>query len=457
LTIYEQDGITLLQGDALAVLRTLPDASVSCCVTSPPYWGLRAYKAGAEEIGAEPTPDAYLAALVAVFREVRRVLRDDGTLWLNLGDAYAGSGKGLGDICTTNKGNPHSNGTAPGSGYKPKDLIGLPWMVAFALRADGWYLRSDIIWSKPNPMPESVTDRPTKAHEYVFLLSKSARYFYEADAIRTPLLSSAYNDTIEARKARQRDGLKSNPDAQKAGIRKADKQRGHSRRHDGFNDRWDNMSKPEQQMMGANCRTVWTIATQPSPLPHFAAFPDELAERCIKAGSPLSIKSCDCDDVIETPMGSGPTDDPTLTTGRKGMNRERRDCEGTRPITRREQRWHAEQLRGNDAAAAASGAAFAHYIRTDKSGARPLPEHLRLDFMERGWITDAPACDHPSAPGVVLDPFAGTGTTLKVARQLGRKAIGIELSAEYVELARKRLAYGVKGVMAIENGQGEML
>lgn len=365
------DGIELLQGDALTVLRTLPDASVSCCVTSPPYWGLRAYKAGAEEIGSESTPDAYVAALVAVFREVRRVLRDDGTLWLNLGDAYAGSGKGGNPIDgkqATNKGSQSVGVLYPGTGetareaaatnvsrrftaecdwLKPKDLIGLPWMVAFALRADGWYLRSEITWCKTAPMPESVRDRPTSATEKVFLLSKQARYFYDGDAVRTALSSSAYNDTIDARKARQRDGLKGNPTIERNGIRKPDKQRGHSRRHDEFNDRWDNMSKPEQQAGGANMRNYWLLGPQPSPLPHFASFPEELASRCIRAGTP--------------------------------------------------------------------------------------PD------------------------GTVLDPFAGTATTLKVARDLGRKAVGIELSAEYCELARKRLDYGVKGVLAIANGQGEML
>ncbi len=194
---------TLLTGDALAVLRTLPEASVRCCVTSPPYFGLRDYGVDGQ-IGLEPTPDAYVARLVEVFREVRRVLTDDGTLWLNLGDSYAGSGRGIGDVTTTNRRNPTSrhlhsamedagaigrDWVKPPAGYKCKDLLGIPWLLAFALRADGWYLRRDIIWAKPNPMPESVTDRPTSAHEYLFLLSKSDRYYYDAQAIAEPLLS----------------------------------------------------------------------------------------------------------------------------------------------------------------------------------------------------------------------------------------------------------------------------
>jgi DNA modification methylase len=181
--------IHILQGDVLYGLRTLPDGCVQCCITSPPYYGLRNYGVDGQ-IGLEETPGAFVAKMVEVFREVKRVLRDDGTLWLNLGDSYAGSNCGSNDrredgASISANGNKYT-GQKPGLaiGYKAKDMMGMPWRVAFALQADGWYLRSDIIWSKPNPMPESVTDRPTKAHEYIFLLTKSARYFYDADAIR---------------------------------------------------------------------------------------------------------------------------------------------------------------------------------------------------------------------------------------------------------------------------------
>jgi DNA modification methylase len=253
----------ILQGDCRQVLATLPAASVQCCVTSPPYFGLRNY--GVEgQIGLEETPDAYVAEMVAVFREVRRVLKDDGTLWLNLGDSYVSNGR---------------------CGIKPKDLIGIPWMVAFALRADGWYLRKDIIWSKPNPMPESVTDRPTSSHEYVFLLSKAARYYYDADAIRQPLAESSvqrFAQDIEAQAGSER--AHGGEKIMKA-VCKGDKQRGHSRRHDGFNDRCDSVTKAEQMACGSNARDVWTIATQPFSGAHFATMPPELAERCIKAGT----------------------------------------------------------------------------------------------------------------------------------------------------------------------------
>jgi DNA modification methylase len=180
-------GWRLIEGDCREVLRSLDAESVQTCVTSPPYFGLRDYGHDGQ-LGLEPTPDEYVAALVEAFREVRRVLRDDGTLWLNLGDSYANDAKWGGS-----SGGKHvMDGQTGGEGYrlrratglKSKDLIGVPWRVAFALQADGWYLRSDIIWAKPNPMPESVTDRPTKAHEYLFLLAKAPRYYYDADAMR---------------------------------------------------------------------------------------------------------------------------------------------------------------------------------------------------------------------------------------------------------------------------------
>ena len=177
-------GHHVICGDVFDVLPALDAGSVHCCVTSPPYWGLRDYGVDGQ-LGLEPTPDEYVARMVAVFREVWRVLRDDGTLWLNLGDSYSGSGKGpAGNLSKIHNEREikQTSGIVP-DGLKPKDLIGIPWRVAFALQADGWYLRSDIIWSKPNPMPESVTDRPTKAHEYLFLMTKQARYWYDADAV----------------------------------------------------------------------------------------------------------------------------------------------------------------------------------------------------------------------------------------------------------------------------------
>lgn len=241
----------------------MADQSVQTCVTSPPYYGLRDYGHDGQ-IGLEETPEAYVVRLVEVFREVRRVLRDDGTLWLNLGDSYARSGGTDRKISSTGKvGNtlktlellPCRKQTPP-IGVKEKDLLGIPWMVAFALRADGWYLRQDIIWHKPNPMPESVTDRCTKAHEYVFLLTKRARYFYDADAIKEEGVIPA--GTLAAKGSAER--------ASQPGV---------------------NSRPPEYKLYDGtrNARSVWTITTQPYSGAHFATMPPALAERCIKAGS----------------------------------------------------------------------------------------------------------------------------------------------------------------------------
>ena len=255
----------ILQGDCRDLLKTLPDASVHCVVTSPPYFGLRDYGVDGQ-IGLEASPDAFVAEMVAVFREVRRVLRDDGTLWLNLGDSYnSGASGGLGGSTLGGGQNNQRVSNRSGRGlvnaFKPKDLIGAPWRVAFALQADGWYLRQDIIWHKPNPMPESVTDRCTKSHEYVFLLSKSARYFYDAAAIAEPAKYPGDNrsERTDTRKA-------VDPYCMDGGSR---------------------MRTGAPTGETVNARSVWTIATQPFKEAHFATFPPDLAERCIKAGCPV--------------------------------------------------------------------------------------------------------------------------------------------------------------------------
>ena len=272
--------VEVLHGDCRTILPTLAENTIDCCVTSPPYFGLRNY-CHEDQIGLETTPNKYVAELVSVFREVRRVLKDDGTLWLNLGDSYAGSGKGQWNGGANDPKNKKTQGMKidiqrPSSiGLKPKDLIGIPWRVAFALQADGWWLRQDIIWSKPNPMPESVKDRCTKSHEYIFMLSKSARYYYDADAIAEDAIYSglAGQDASGFKDAKLFDGKHS------------DKQRGHSRRHAGFNDRWDAMSKEGQCSGKRNKRSVWNVATTPFKGSHFATFPPDLIEPCILAGS----------------------------------------------------------------------------------------------------------------------------------------------------------------------------
>jgi len=289
----------IYQGHVLDLLPKLPDGSVQCCVTSPPYWGLRDYGVDGQ-LGLESTPEEYVSNMVQVFREVRRVMKDDGTLWLNIGDSYASGGRGSYNSRTpkqeTNKGSLLPPKKAP-SGLKPKDLVGIPWMLAFALRADGWYLRQDIIWAKKNCMPESVTDRCTRSHEYIFMLSKSPKYYYDHEAIMEPAIYDVNGTGTAARKARATEGMKSHPEGKRNGIRAgfkdsmkfngkhSDKQRGHSRRHAGFNDRWDAMTKAEQCTGMRNKRSVWSVATSQFKEAHFATFPEALIVDCIRSGS----------------------------------------------------------------------------------------------------------------------------------------------------------------------------
>lgn len=286
---------TIIQGDALQVLKTWPPDIIHCIVTSPPYWGLRDYKVECQ-IGLEPTLEAYIEKILEVMAECRRVLRPDGTLWLNLGDSYSGSGKAKNPSGkqATNVGSRFDAGELCGNvprGLKPKDLCGVPWRVALALQEDGWWLRSDIIWSKPNPMPESVTDRPTRAHEYIFLLSKSATYYYDHEAIKEPgTLSSekryALAESREGFAPMNRQYKESQGRGQARGNHadrlvlggRKDKQRGHSRRHAGFNDRWDMMTMEEQRGFPRNKRDVWEVATEPYEGEHFATFPTKLIE-----------------------------------------------------------------------------------------------------------------------------------------------------------------------------------
>lgn len=308
-------------GDSLKWLKTLPDCAVNCIVTSPPYWMLRDYKVDGQ-LGMEETPEKYVRKMVTVFRECRRVLRNDGTLWLNIGDSYASKSGGYSSPEKTGKHNYLSEGTSSSvlkrekvvSGLKPKDLVGIPWLLAFALRKDGWYLRCDIIWAKTNCMPESVRDRPTKSHEYIFLMSKSPKYYYDYEAIKELAIYDVDGTGTTARKARQAASNKSVPTSERAGIRPAgfkdaakmngkhsDKQRGHSRRHAGFNAKWDLMTKEEQCTGMRNKRDVWTVAPAQFSEAHFATFPEKLIVDCIKAGCP------DGGVVLDPFMGAGTT------------------------------------------------------------------------------------------------------------------------------------------------------
>lgn len=285
---------------------------MQCVVTSPPYWGLRDYGV-ASQLGLERTPAEYVEKIVAVFREVRRVLRKDGTVWLNLGDCYSGDKSGGRNDVATMYG-PNSSAK---SGLAAKQLVGIPWRVAFALQADGWWLRSDIVWAKPNPMPESIRDRPTRAHEYIFLLTKSARYYYDQDAIRQPLADASVYRMAQPNFDQQTGGPKDyrNHGDSGKGEHKSSNVANRSQRkalenmrhnlakrtsQDSANPVWtDPEAMARIAAQGANARTVWIIATEPYAEAHFATFPTELARRCILAGSREG------DTVLDPFMGSG--------------------------------------------------------------------------------------------------------------------------------------------------------
>jgi DNA modification methylase len=328
---------TLLHGDCLDVLPTLPANSVDCCVTSPPYWGLRDYGC-AGQLGIEKTPEEYVANMVAVFREVKRVLRDDGTLWLNLGDSYAASRSyhvpdGKNKACDEH----HKGSHKVPPGLKPKDIVGIPWRVAFALQADGWFLRQDIIWHKPNPMPESVTDRCTKSHEYIFLLSKSAKYYYDAEAILEPaspgtharLAQDVQNQIGSERanggtrsgrpmKAVKREGPCSgmhvshaNPDSKpnpsRSALRKLAPNGSGTKNNASFDDAMAIMP------IKRNKRSVWTVATESYRGAHFATFPRALIQPCILAGCPSGGT------VLDPFGGSGTTGQVAESLGRNSI------------------------------------------------------------------------------------------------------------------------------------------
>jgi DNA modification methylase len=313
--------LQILQGDCRQTLLSVPDDSVDCCVTSPPYWGLRDYGV-AGQLGQEATPEEFIATMTAVFREVRRILKPEGTCWVNMGDSYSagGMGKGSGKQ-TTNRGTQTGGHMdkprkAP-PGYKPKDLVGQPWMLAFALRADGWYLRQDIIWSKPNPMPESVTDRCTKAHEYIFLLTKSARYFYDHEAIKEqsvcghPPGNRTHRSATEYDKGDERHRTKTGLVAYAGRVRE-------SAAKGSFSGKTESMAETGQNAFRAitnerNKRSVWTVPSAPFKEAHFATYPPDLIKPCILAGCPVGGT------VLDPFGGSGTTGAVALELGRKAI------------------------------------------------------------------------------------------------------------------------------------------
>ncbi len=393
----------LYPGDCREVLRELPDESVHCVVTSPPYWGLRSYLPEGhpdkeKELGAEKTPDAYVANLVEVFREIRRVLRSDGTCWINLASTYAAQGgpqiDGTKQVKGSQTGAWNGKSRSAPSQFKSKDMIPIPWMVAMALQKDGWWLRQELIWAKGcsgtytggSVMPESVTDRFCKSHEYLFLLAKSPRYFFDQEAVKEDSIYAGGNGNFNGGK---KTGRNENP----SGNEKRD-------------------ADPYIVKATRNRRSVWTLSPQPQKFAHFATMPPKLVEPCILAGCPAKVcAACGApwERVVEKP--------------------DMKD----RPRRSEEAKCQQTQYQG----ATSAGQKYQDWrnANPDKTlGFRPTC-----------------ACDAGTQPGTVLDPFSGAGTTGLVALRLQRRYIGIELNPEYLELTRTRLAPELaQGRLALE-------
>jgi DNA modification methylase len=404
----------LIQGDWIEVLRTMPDESVHCVVTSPPYWGLRDYGVTGQ-LGLERTPDEYVAKMVEGFREVRRVLRNDGTLWLNLGDAYVhgvpgggcvfANGRTQGDRTSyeSDKARGREKISTKVAGLKTKDLVGIPWLIAFALRSDGWYLRQDIIWAKPNPMPESVRDRCTKAHEYIFLLSKSERYYYDQDAIREPLKDASVArliQDVENQEGSARVPGKTNGNIKaKCGKDFSSKMAGGGGINANRSGYFDKDTGEPLCGTTANKKSVWQVTTKGYSEAHFATFPPEIPEICIKAGT----SEWGCCKKCGAPW--------------------ERVTERTPMVIARSERTHSK---GDTR----SSGTMLEPPKSETIGCRPTCKCYGGNG-EFGQATPAPC--------TVLDPFNGAGTTGLVATRLGRDYIGIELNPEYMEMARRRI------------------
>ena len=377
----------IIEGDCREGLKQIADDSVHTCITSPPYFGLRSYNGGQSEIGCENEVEQYVKAMVDVFREVRRVLRPDGTVWLNLGDSYMAQ-KNVAPPPQTIGGQRDMPTVVPGNrreqkGLKHKDLIGIPWRVAFALQADGWWLRQDIIWHKPNPMPESVMDRCTRAHEYIFMLTKKSHYYYDHDAIKEPAQNWGTRNRDE-----MRDGT-TDPKLKHHGL----KGKG-----------WeDNPMK--------NKRSVWTVNTKGYKGAHFAVYPKNLILPCVLAGTSAHGCCSECGAPWEMDVDVGMSDYEKHGK-HQGGDFGRNDSVPPERISGRQ-------------------------TRTAKG---TVPSLKAAERTPKGWKPTCKCKDASVVPCTVLDPFTGSGTTAVVAMENGRDFVGCELNPDYIKLAEARIA-----------------
>lgn len=398
---------TILVGDALTVLRTIPSGSVHCCITSPPYWSLRDYGVDGQ-IGLEETVDEWIRALVAVFDQVHRVLRRDGTLWLNVGDAYAGSGAGgqgkSGQMATRSIASARAaaavaRGNKPATrtgGLRPKQRMFLPHRLVLALQEAGWWVRDEIVWHKRAPMPESCRDRCTMAHEFVFLLSKRPRYFYDQEAIREPVAGTAH----QRGDGRTPRGWDTGPG-------------GHKQKRGRYTPKQVTAGDAFGGLMATrNKRSVWTIRPEPFREAHFATFPTALVEPAVLAGT----SAAGCCSICGAPMHR------VVRKGAANLDHQRA-C-------------------GGDADGIYRGQATKDFAAAGAEDASAVKARILQGLRERVTVGWKRTCIHEGdlVPCVVLDPFCGSGTTGVVARRHGRDFLGIELNPDYADLARRRIS-----------------
>ncbi len=404
--------LEIIQGDALAVLKTLPECSIQCCVTSPPYWGLRDYGVDGQ-LGLERTPEEYVAQMVEVFREVRRVLREDGTLWLNIGDSYNAAGRNghgtrIGYKQGTNRAsaNGSDRNRTTDCTLKEKDLVGIPWRLAFALQADGWWLRQDIIWDKVNPMPESVQDRCCKSHEYIFLLTKSSRYYFDQEAIKEPCSQSTHarisqNLAAQVGSYRANGGNKTNG-PMKAVIAGSTRKMAEAGSGIAANESYE--AARALVVSTRTKRSVWRVTTEGYSEAHFATFPPDLIKPCILAGT--SARGC-CPK-CGAPWERVVEDSPEYAQFKASENE--RKGGGMRSST----------------------------LETMGLTRGSSNKSVTSDKQTTGWQSTCKCGETQTQTCTVLDPFGGSGTSGMVALELGRKALLIELNPEYVKLAHQR-------------------